>query len=114
MVYTCYIIYRILDNNRSDSKDYPDEMVEMVLPIGEKNTTFVNPRLGKKIPSGRRDLTSNIRMKRILFRPNIQTLKITAKNGNAVQSNEVVHKDPETRMYNFTQFEDEKSKHHHK
>ena len=83
-------------------------MVEMVLPLGSNNKTFVDPRLGYKIPSARQELKAKVHRNKILFRPNVQIL------GHASSSNENHHPrylETEIRMYNFTEFEDDKSKH---
>merc|ERR1712218_217041 len=73
-----YASARSLTNNgRSDETDDPDQMVEMVPPLGGKNKTVVDPRLGKKMLRTRRKLFLTPRPKKILFQPNIQTLKIS-------------------------------------
>ena len=84
-------------------------MVEMVPPFGSKNKTFVDPRLGKKLPRGRRDMVLKPKPKNILFTPNIQTLKLAADTKKGIK--EVTNMRLESRMYNFTEFEKDKSKH---
>ena len=77
---------RIHTDGRSNDKDYPDEMVEMVPPFGGKHKTYVNPSRGKKIPRGRDDFKSMIGKTKIFFRPNIRTVKIVASNRNLLKS----------------------------
>jgi len=107
-----YASARSLSNDkRSDDSDTPDQMVEMVPPFGGENKTFVDPRLGKKMSRASRKLVLTPKPKNILFTPNIRTLKIAADAKKRVKKsaspNQRVLVD---RMYNFTEFEDEKSK----
>ena len=95
-------------------------MVEMVLPFGNQNKTFVNPRLGKKIPRGRKEMLSSSRLRKVIFRPNVQLLDtnsghLTKENvvANNIKYNHHNSNPASNRMYNFTEFEDDKSKHQH-
>ena len=62
-------MYRLSNDDRSEDNDKPDQMVEMVPPFGGKNKTFVDPRLGKKLPRGRRGVDLKPKPKHILFTP---------------------------------------------
>ena len=105
-------MFSLTNNGRSDEADDPDQMVEMVPPLGGKNKTVVDPRLGKKMLRSRRKLFLTPRPKKILFKPNIQTLKISEDAKLRVKKSiRPHHQHLENRMYNFTEFEDQKSKH---
>ena len=106
------ISFSLTNNGRSDEPDDPDQMVEMVPPLGGKNKTVVDPRLGKKMLRSRKKVFLTPRPKKILFTPNIQTLEISEDAKIRVKKSILPnHQNLENRMYNFTEFEDEKSKH---
>jgi hypothetical protein len=106
-------IPRINIHGRSNSKDYPDKMVAMVPPFGSKHVTIVFPSLGKKMSRGRRKhLISDIGSKKIIFQPRIQNLNIAASKEDILKPGETLDENRENRMYNFTEFEDDKNKHH--
>ena len=113
----CFL-YRIDNNERSDADDYPDEMVEIVFPFDTKNKTFVNPRLGKKIPRVRKKLALIHRPNQVLFRPNVQSHDIASghvSKDRLPKFNANIIKSPEkNRMYNFTRFEHGKKSEHNK
>lgn len=91
-------------------------MVEIVFPFGNQNKTFVNPRLGKKMPRVGKKLALTLQPKKIIFRPNVQAFDIAAGHVSKhiltkrySNINEIPEKN---RMYNFTRFEhDKKAKH---
>ena len=101
------------EDGSSEDDDLPGEMVEIIFPFGNHSKRLVNPRLGKKLPNTMKPSITRLQPRKILFRPNVQLLDIIPGKRSKNDPNKV-HTSSYTsleqdRMYNFTQFEDDKN-----
>ena len=97
----------------SEDDDLPGEMVEIIFPFGNHSKRLINPRLGKKLPNTMKPSITGLQPRKILFRPNLQLLDIipgkeSKSDHNKFRTNSYTSLEQD-RMYNFTQFEDDKN-----